>query len=77
MVEEGQLSFIWSWDTELEKQDQAGYRGEGDESWNQTDMRSTEKRVKGEQCRDLGGQPKPWQVPGMMNDHTPAENRLV
>jgi len=25
--------------------------------WNQTDMRSTE-RVKGEQCRDLGGQPK-------------------
>lgn len=35
-----------------------------------------ERRVKGEQCRDLGGQPKPWQVPGMMNAHTPAENRL-
>lgn len=30
MVEEGQLSFTWSWETELEEQDQAGYGGEGD-----------------------------------------------
>lgn len=35
-----------------------------------------ERRVKGEQCRDLGGQPNPWQLPGTMNAHTPAENRL-
>lgn len=31
MVEEGQLPFTWSWDTELEEQGQAGYEGEGDE----------------------------------------------
>lgn len=35
-----------------------------------------ERRVKGEQCRDLGGQPNPRQVPGTMNAHRPAENRL-
>lgn len=30
IVEEGQLSFTWSWNTELEEQDQVGYGGEGD-----------------------------------------------
>lgn len=35
-----------------------------------------EQRVKGEHCRDLGGQPKAWQIPGMMNAHTTAETRL-
>lgn len=35
-----------------------------------------ERRVKGEHCRDLGGQPKPRQVLGTMNAQTPAEDRL-
>lgn len=35
-----------------------------------------QQQVKGEQCRDLGGQSKAWQIPGMMNAYMRAETRL-
>lgn len=35
-----------------------------------------QQRVKGEQGRNLGEQPKAWQIAGMMNAHMTAETRL-
>lgn len=56
MVEEGQLSFTASWETELEEQDQADWE-ERETRWVGLNRHEEhrEQQVKGEQCRDLGG----------------------
>ena len=77
VVEEGQLSFTHSWDTELEEQDPAGYGGEGGKRGGTEQRRGAQREGRQRRAaQGSGGQPKLGQVLGMTDAPAPAAQRL-